>query len=84
MHRELLQNPCKAESEDAVHLKSKIKRICTTCVVNSVEFLCLYKRVAHDFYFLFEVNFYSTNRTAVKDQIMQMQNYIFRKALLLC
>lgn len=31
--------------------------------------------------FLFEVNFYSTNRTAVKDQITQMQNYIYLERL---
>ena len=85
VHQELLLNPCKAEFEDAVHLKNKFKSLHKTLNVFSLFFT---NHVLGGFwkdrparYFIWNrLSYnrlsYSTKLTVVEDQITQMHNYI--------
>lgn len=85
VHQELLLNPCKAEFEDAVHLKNKFKslhkilNVLISLFTNHV--LGGFRKDRPARYFIWNrLSYnrlsYSTKLTVVEDQIMQMHNYI--------
>ena len=85
VHQELLLNPCKAEFEDAVHLKNKFKSLHKILNVFSLfitnHVLGCFRKDRPARYFIWNrLSYnrlsYSTKLTVVEDQITQMHNYI--------